>query len=200
MTKNKQIIFEIKKITKKKWSKEQDQVLYNILDFTKRGKWKFASMMLNNQKTPLECFHRFKKLNDNFYKGKWTKDEDEKLKKLVEKHGKKWKFISTLLGNRSNKQVRNRFIDYLDEKILSTKFTKFEDKSIFEIYLEHGLNRNIFLEKINGRSFRQIRNRVTYLLKKVKKSINDKTYKNKNENNSSIANNNIYNFNNSTSL
>ena len=125
-------------------------------------------MVLNFQKTPLECFHRFKKLNDNFYKGKWTKEEDEKLKNLVGKFGKKWKYISTLLGNRSNKQVRNRFIDYLSDRIITTKFTKFDDKFIFEIFVEHGLNRNAYIEKMPRRSFRQIRNRLTYMLKKIK--------------------------------
>lgn len=159
-------IFLIQKIIKKTWTKEQDQVLFNILDFTKRGKWKFASMVLNYQKTPLECFHRFKKLNDNYFKGKWSKEEDEKLKELVNKYGRKWKFISTLLGNRSNKQVRNRYIDYLDNKILTTKFTKTDDKIIFEIFVDHGLKRNAYIEKMPKRSFRQVRNRLTYLLKK----------------------------------
>lgn len=163
----KQNIFEIKKKKRNVWTKEEDEILFNSGDFFKKGKWMFASMLLNYKKSPKQCYYRFGRIKINYRKGKWTDEENSKLKALYQIHGKKWNIIAKEMGNRSNKQIRNHFMDYLAEHIDSNKFSHEEDQKLMEIYRQHGMNRKIYLERIPNRSFRKIRNRIIYILKKT---------------------------------
>mmetsp|Transcript_6914 Transcript_6914/g.12467 ORF Transcript_6914/g.12467 Transcript_6914/m.12467 type:complete len:420 (+) Transcript_6914:180-1439(+) len=72
----------------------------------------------------------------------WTKQEDELLVKLVEKHGpKNWDRMATLhLPHRNGSQLRARWLYNLskDGATPSHEFTQEEDKFILSFYAEHG--------------------------------------------------------------
>lgn len=55
-----------------------------------------------------------------YKKGKWSKDEDNKLMKYIKKYGEgKWSKIEKNLIGRSRKQIRQRYISNIKIKILS---------------------------------------------------------------------------------
>jgi len=94
------------------WTSEEDQTLLKVLNDCKRNKWKTACSILKNR-TPIECCRRFHKLNKSIKKGRWTREEDYKLLKLINIFGESWKSISKLLKNRTCRQIRNRYKCYL---------------------------------------------------------------------------------------
>ena len=90
----------------------------------------------------------------------WQEDENNRLELLVKKFGtKKWKKISKFMKNRSNKQCRQRYLNYIKPK---NNGKKWEDSEDFIIYLAWRLlgNRWKKFEKyLNGRTNRKIKNR-----------------------------------------
>lgn len=74
------------------------------------------------------------KLKNNFKWGKWSKEEDELLIKLVEIIGTSWRALSKVLKVRTSKQIRSRYINYLNASIDKSEFKKNEDDVILSIY------------------------------------------------------------------
>jgi len=181
------IIKKKKQIKKEIWSKEEDDFLIEISKKIKKGKWIIASERFNLSKSPFDCYLRYKKISKVITKGKWTKAEDEKLISLYKTFGPNWKLISKIIGNRCNKQVRNRFIDYLDEKNSSKKFSSEEDQKLLKLYKEHRLNRKPFMIAFPNRSYRKLRNRTIYLLRKNYKNKEFLLNANKNINHDAIV-------------
>ena len=77
-----------------------------------KNKWKYASVLIKN-KSPLDCSRRYIILNKAIKKGRWSKEEDQKLLEMIKVFGESWKFISKIFKNRTSKQVRNRFKEHL---------------------------------------------------------------------------------------
>ncbi|KAJ1677473.1 Myb- protein B, partial [Spiromyces aspiralis] len=63
-------------------------------------------------RTSIELYRRFEKLYSDriYHKGRWTKDEDRRLLDLIKEHGTQWVTISRILGTRSERQCRQRWI------------------------------------------------------------------------------------------
>lgn len=205
----KKLIFNISKTKAKKiknlqckiisenklWSKDEDEILIKVSKFMKRNKWKYTSSILSN-KTPLQCYLRYKLINPLIKKGRWLPQEDQKLKELVDLFGKSWKLISKIMKNRSSKQIRNRYEDHLDETLNKQVFNKEEDEKILKIIKEKTQSRVILRQMFPFRSLKMINNRIMYLKKKgckAKKYFKDSFNKNNilEKNNNTINNNNF---------
>ncbi|EAX86688.1 Myb-like DNA-binding domain containing protein [Trichomonas vaginalis G3] len=76
------------------------------------------------------------------FKALFTKKEDEKLIKLVKFYPKRkdinWKFISQQMGNRTVRQCKERFFNYLDNKINRSEFSPEENLFILQKVNEIG--------------------------------------------------------------
>ena len=64
----------------------------------------------------------------------WSSEEDETILNLIKKVGKNWKLLSEILGTKTGKQIRERFINKLDPKIKTEEWTDDEDKLILRYY------------------------------------------------------------------
>jgi hypothetical protein len=65
--------------------------------------------------------------------GMWTKDEDEKLKHLVNQIGpKNWSSISKHFPGRIGKQCRERWHNHLNPDIKKDKWTDEEDRLLIQ--------------------------------------------------------------------
>jgi hypothetical protein len=69
---------------------------------------------------------------------RWLPEEDEALKALFAKHGKKWGFISSQMENRSASQVAARWEKCLNPVLTKGCFTAEEDQIILEHVAAHG--------------------------------------------------------------
>jgi len=88
-----------------------------------------------DNKSGNECQKRYKYLNEFLKKGKWTKEEDERLISLVNIFGKNWKMISKIFKTRTNRQIRIRYCELFDENLVQKNyFSKEENKLIYYSY------------------------------------------------------------------
>ena len=159
-------IFLIKKIkNQKKWNKIEDKKLIELAKEYNEKKWKEISLNFIN-KSPLQCFSRFKRIKPGMNKGTWTKEEDEILLKLINKYGKNWSKISKEFLKRNGKQIRDRYINVLSPNINRNKFNYEEDMQIIKLYNQFGPKWSKIKNYFNNRTTDMIKNRFYSCIKK----------------------------------
>jgi len=182
-------IFLIKKIkNQKKWNKIEDKKLIELAKEYNEKNWKKISSNFTN-KSPLQCFSRFKRIKPGMNKGTWKKEEDEILLKLIKKYGKNWSKISKEFLKRNGKQIRDRYINVLSPNINRNKFNYNEDMQIIKLYNQFGPKWSKIKNYFNNRTTDMIKNRFYSSIKKKyqlllidNKKDNDINLKEKNDN------------------
>lgn len=170
-TKNK--LFEIKKPKiQKKWTKDEDVLLLELAKKYNSKCWKKISCNFDD-KTPLQCFSRFKRIRPGIIKGSWTKEEDDKIIEMVKIHGKSWSKISKILPSRNGKQIRDRFINILDPSIKKGKFSLEEDLKLLNLYKTFGTKWAMISKFFDNRTADMIKNRYHSSIKKNLKFLED---------------------------
>jgi hypothetical protein len=100
---------------KRKWTPEEDAKLTKAVK--KHGKdWMAAEAMIA-RRTSVQCRHRWTQNLDpanGMKRGKWTPEEETKLTKAVQKHGKDWVAVAAMVPGRSNQLCRLRWVNSLD--------------------------------------------------------------------------------------
>ena len=105
------------------------------------------------------------KIKKGIKKGHWSKDEDDIIIECVIKLGTKWSSISKIMINRNGKQIRDRYLNYLDTNINREKFSEEEDKLIQEKYKKYGSKWTKISKYLERRTPEMIKNRFYSFLK-----------------------------------
>ncbi|KAM4772770.1 transcriptional activator Myb [Rhinophrynus dorsalis] len=106
-------------------------------------------------------------------KTRWTREEDEKLKKLVEQNGSEdWKVIASFLPNRTDVQCQHRWQKVLNPELIKGPWTKEEDQRVIELVQKYGPKRwSVIAKHLKGRIGKQCRERWhNHLNPEVKKT------------------------------
>ncbi|KAJ6216216.1 hypothetical protein RDWZM_007373 [Blomia tropicalis] len=94
---------------------------------------------------------------------KWTKEEDEKLIKLVEKYNSSkktnWNLIAKHIAGRNFMQCRSRWDLKFNPKYILLSWTSDEDKKLIDLVGKLGENWEEISKQMNGRTNRQCRDR-----------------------------------------
>lgn len=91
---------------------------------------------------------------------KFTADEDKRLSDLVYKVGQEdWDLISRNMINRTPRQCRERWINYIAPNLSNEPWTKEEDDLLDELYTEYGSRWHKIAEIFPNRSGNAVRNR-----------------------------------------
>jgi len=96
---------------------------------------------------------------------KFTPEEDSVLIKLVQKHGESWLKISEIM-KRTQRQVRERFNDYLQYQKCRSPWSKEDDNEVIQYVFTFGYNWKAIAQLIDGRSPLSIKSRWKYLERK----------------------------------
>ena len=96
-------------------------------------KWKEVASFLPGHSS-IQCSARFRRIKKGIIKGNWKKEEDKKLLELYKIYGKNWSKISKEMKTRTGKQIRDRFLNSLDERVIKRKFNNDEDEEILNLY------------------------------------------------------------------
>ncbi|XP_018587179.2 transcriptional activator Myb-like isoform X2 [Scleropages formosus] len=105
-------------------------------------------------------------------KSRWTREEDEKLKKLIEHHGSEdWKLIASFLPH-TDVQCHHRWQKVLNPELVKGPWTKEEDQKVIELVQKYGPKRwSIIAKYLKGRIGKQCRERWhNHLNPEVKKT------------------------------
>ncbi|XP_008578496.1 PREDICTED: transcriptional activator Myb isoform X6 [Galeopterus variegatus] len=106
-------------------------------------------------------------------KTRWTREEDEKLKKLVEQNGTDdWKVIANYLPSRTDVQCQHRWQKVLNPELIKGPWTKEEDQRVIELVQKYGPKRwSVIAKHLKGRIGKQCRERWhNHLNPEVKKT------------------------------
>ena len=66
--------------------------------------------------------------------GRWTKEEDTKLKTLIQNHGERWSMIASHYSDRSDVQCHHRWSKTVNPEIVKGTWTKEEDEQLVKKY------------------------------------------------------------------
>ena len=114
---------------------------------------------------------------------KFSDEEDTLLKNIVKCFGaKNWKFIAFLMPNKTSRQCRDRYMNYLAPGFVHSEWSDEEDMLLAEKYLEFGPQWAKIQRFFPSRTANSIKNRYNYTVcrkwhlfnsdKKSKKSFN----------------------------
>jgi hypothetical protein len=162
-------LFHIRKINRNKecsWTKEEEAILISHTKVNKKNHWKEISTIIPG-KTPYQCYLRFRSRHPQLKKGWWSKSEDDRIKIGVEVYGRHWALIAkNLFANRNAKQIRDRYINYLDPSVNKGKFSLSEDIIIFDLYNTYGPKWSLIQKHLKNRSSDAIKNRYNSSIKR----------------------------------
>jgi hypothetical protein len=160
-----------------KWTKDEDAMLVGAVEKHNGKNWEaIAALVLFRSK--VQCWNRwnnpgFRNSSNQIFerKGKWTPDEDKKLKYAVQMHdGKHWDAIAALVPGRAKTQCWSRWHDAvepsIDHKVPHTgRWTTEEDDKLREAAEKYGGKNWVAIAAlVPGRMRRQCRNRWAYTL------------------------------------
>lgn len=146
------------------WSKEEDDILIvKAKDFGYKNWASVASFIPG--RSAIQCSARYKRIQPGLIKGAWTDEEDKELLRLYNYYGKNWSCISKSMPQRTGKQIRDRFLNALDNKLKKEKFSFAENKKIIKWYKIFGNSWSKIAKKLKGRTGDMVKNRFYSSLK-----------------------------------
>lgn len=95
----------------------------------------------------------------------WKPDEDAQVLDLVSKYGQKWKKISDIMGRRTAKQIRDRYLHKLRPTIQKNCWTMEEDHLLLILHDKYGSKWSRIVQHMPTRTENQVRNRYNSRLK-----------------------------------
>ncbi|OHT03548.1 Myb-like DNA-binding domain containing protein [Tritrichomonas foetus] len=109
---------------------EEDQMIQQLVNIYGDHNWATVAANIPNR-TVRQCRERWQLfLNSGVKKGKWTKEEDEILRKKYAEHGSQWKYLENFFEGRTSYNIRNRWIS-LEKK--DRKYLMFSNASQLEL-------------------------------------------------------------------
>lgn len=108
-------------------------------------------------------------------KMKFTKEEDESLKQVIEMlKTDDWKEVAKYMPGRNSRQCRERWNNYVNPKLEPRKWTPEEDKMLLQKVDEYGNKWHSIATFFDGRATNNIKNRYMTLQRKANKIKKDK--------------------------
>ncbi|KAL1221647.1 Transcription factor MYB3R-4 [Cardamine amara subsp. amara] len=125
-------------ILRKEWTAEEDEQLRAAVELFGDKNWQSVANVLEGR-AGTQCSNRWKKSLLPTRKGKWSSEEDKRVKVAVTLFGtKNWHKISSFVPGRTATQCRERWVNCLDPKLNRGKWTEEEDEKLREAIAEHG--------------------------------------------------------------
>ena len=146
------------------WNKKEDALLLELknINYT----WSEISKIITS-KSKYQCYSRYRRIQPNLSRGKWTSEEDKSILNGYEMYGKNWALISKFCEiKRNSKQIRDRFINVLDSNLNKSSFKEIEDDIIYFLKNKLGPKWVKIASILINRSPNKVKNHYEKFLKK----------------------------------
>lgn len=107
-------------VSRAKWTKDEEDKLIQIAKKYGERNWQQIAIELSTNRNELQCFVHYQKFKKTLYKkGKWSKQEDQKLKDIIKENSIdnviNWQkvYFKMYHEGRSMDQIYNRWVNYL---------------------------------------------------------------------------------------
>ena len=90
---------------------------------------------------------------------RFTKEEDMLLTRYVNEYGYKWDLIATKLNHKTKRQVKDRWMFYLNPELKAEPYTKDEDELLEKKLIELGNKWRVIVKFFPGRTDVSLKNR-----------------------------------------
>ena len=164
------------------WTKEEDEILIQKTIEHNYKNWSAVASFIPGR-TAIQCSARYKRIQPGLIKGAWTPEEDQELLRLYKYYGKNWSNISRSMPQRTGKQIRDRFLNALDDNLKKEKFSDDEDRKVLKWYKVYGNSWSKIAKKIKGRTGDMVKNRFYSSLKNHIDDVNESDVNNNNNSN-----------------
>ncbi|CAO3629443.1 unnamed protein product [Cunninghamella echinulata] len=96
-------------IRRSKWTEEEDNALRGAVEVYGIGNWASVQRYIPGR-TDMQCRERWMNcLDPNIIRGEFTEEEKQKLKDLVERHGKRWSYLTQFFPGRTDNNLLRRW-------------------------------------------------------------------------------------------
>ncbi|KAE9461286.1 hypothetical protein C3L33_06807, partial [Rhododendron williamsianum] len=126
-------------ILKREWTEDDDDKLRSAVETFGKGNWQLVASTLEGR-TGTQCSNRWiKSLHPARQRvGRWTLDEDKRLKVAVMLFGpKNWNKIAQFVPGRTHVQCRERWVNSLDPSLRFGGWTQEEDSKLDAAVAKH---------------------------------------------------------------
>lgn len=150
----------VRRSVKTIWSSEEDAIVTREMRGENRGNWRYIADLVP-PKTSAQVSRRWGMvLNPLIMKGSWTVQEDRVILDWVGSYGANdWARLATILKERTGKQCRERWINYLSPERGSKQWTHQEDIEIVQLRSTMGNRWKAIADRLPGRNENQVKNR-----------------------------------------
>jgi len=127
-------------IMRKEWTEEEDEQLRTVIETFGENDWQIVAANMEGR-TGAQCLNRWcKSIHPDRKKvGRWTVEEDKRLKLAVMVYGPKtWKKIAAFIPGRTEVQCRERWCNVIDPLLKLDEWTEEEDTKLKEAVSLHG--------------------------------------------------------------
>jgi hypothetical protein len=105
-----------KRIHRKKFTRQEDEILRNLVNQFGQSDWGLIARHFQNR-TPRQCRERWKHyVSPDVVTGDWTEADDQMLRAKVTEFGPRWSVIAQYFHGRTDIGVKNRYISITGKK------------------------------------------------------------------------------------
>ncbi|XP_050425356.1 uncharacterized protein LOC126836203 [Adelges cooleyi] len=151
-------------VSRSKWTKEEDKNLIKLAKKYGEKNWTHIAEELETNRNELQCFVHYQKYKGNLYtKGKWSKEEDIKLMRVIKENSIEkminWQKVYYGMhdSGRSNDQIYNRWMFSLKPGIKKGLLDD-KEKMIISAAQKNNIPASVVSMNLTNRTTTQIRN------------------------------------------